>query len=225
MALHWLFPTPVLQVDLEPDAATAAAMQQQLEQFDAQVYQHPEFSDRNNLTGDLLGHAGLDQLHRMDAFQWLNGQLAEHVSAYLRALLGPDHGLMAHIQKAWPVVCARNGGTVDLHSHRNAQLSAVFYVLTDPANESGELEFEAPDDYFSHVMAIPYRDAAVSGGVFAPLPHRLLLFPSDLRHRVLPYEGSSPRYSVSYDLAITTAPGKGREMRTPHPMDWVPLGS
>ena len=42
MALHWLFPTPVLQVDLEPDAATAAAMQQQLEQFDAQVYQHPE---------------------------------------------------------------------------------------------------------------------------------------------------------------------------------------
>ena len=34
-----------------------------------------------------------------------------------------------------------------------------------------------------------------------------------------------PRYSVSYDLAITTAPGKGREMRTPHPMDWVPLGS
>jgi len=76
MALHWLFPTPVLQVDLEPDDATAAAMQQQLEQFDAQVYQHPEFSDRNNLTGDLLGHAGLDQLHRMDAFQWLNGQLA-----------------------------------------------------------------------------------------------------------------------------------------------------
>ena len=101
----------------------------------------------------------------------------------------------------------------------------MFYVLTDPANESGALEFEAPDNYFSHVMAIPYRDAAVSGGVFMPLPHRLLLFPSDLRHRVLPYEGNGPRYSVSYDLAITTAPGKGREMRTPHPMDWVPLGS
>ena len=51
------------------------------------------------------------------------------------------------------------------------------------------------------------------------------MFPSDLRHRVLPYEGSGPSYSVSYDLAITTAPGKGREMRIPHPMDWVPLGS
>ncbi len=53
MALHWLFPTPVLQVDLAPDAATAAAMQQQLKQFDAHVYQHPEFRDRNNLIGDL----------------------------------------------------------------------------------------------------------------------------------------------------------------------------
>ena len=116
------------------------------------------------------------------------------------------------MQKAWPVVSVRNGGTVCLHSHRNAQLSGVFYVLTDTANESGEMEFEAPNDYFSHVMAIPYRDAAFSGGVFAPLPHRLLMFLTDLRHRVLPYEGSGPRYSVSYDLAITTAPGKGREM-------------
>ena len=99
------------------------------------MFQHPEFSDRNNLTGDLLGHAGLDQLHRMDAFQWLNGQLAEHVSTYLRSLLGLDHGLVAHIQKAWPVECARNDGTVDPHSHRNVQLSAVFSVLADAENE------------------------------------------------------------------------------------------
>ncbi|WP_226411106.1 hypothetical protein [Synechococcus sp. MU1642] len=48
------------------------------------------------------------------------------MSAYLRSLLGPDHGLVANIPKAWPVVCARNGGTVDLHNHRNAQLSEVF---------------------------------------------------------------------------------------------------
>ena len=89
----------------------------------------------------------------------------------------------------------------------------MFYVRTEANNTTGELEFQAPEDYFSHVMAIPYRDAAVSGGVFAPLLHRLLMFPLDLRHRVLPYEGSGPRYSVSYDLAITTAPGKGREMR------------
>ncbi|MEC8688732.1 MAG: TIGR02466 family protein [Cyanobacteriota bacterium] len=223
MPLHWLFPTPVLQVDLEPDPQTAKSMLQQLAQFDRDVFQHAEFCDRNNLTGDLLGHAGLDQLHRMEAFQWLNMQLASHVSQLLSSLLGPEHQLMVHIQKAWPVVCASNGGTIELHSHRNAQLSAVFYVQTEPGNATGELEFQAPDDYFSHVMAIPYSEAAVSGGVFAPKTNRLLLFPSDLRHRVMPYEGSRARYSVSYDLAITTAPGQGKEMRMPHPMDWVPL--
>ena len=61
-------------------------------------------------------------------------------------MLGPHYGLVAHIQKAWPVVCAKNGGALDLHSHRNAQLSTVSHVLIDPSNESGELEFEAPYD-------------------------------------------------------------------------------
>jgi uncharacterized protein (TIGR02466 family) len=223
MSLQWLFPTPVLQVDLEPDAEIVEAMNAEIESFDHNVFLHPEFSDRNNLTGDLLGHAGLDQLHRMDAFQWLNQRLAEQTSLYLKELLGPEHGLEVHIQKAWPVICSRDGGSIELHSHRNAQLSAVFYVQVDTDNSSGEIEFQAPDDYFSHVMAIPYRDAAVSGGMFSPKPNRLLLFPSDLRHRVMPYEGQTPRYSVSYDLAVTTASGRGKEMRMSHPMDWVPL--
>ena len=192
-AIHWLFPTSVLQADLTPTADVALAMDQQLALFDREVFSHPEFCDRNNLTGDLLGRAGLDQLHQLEAFQWLNRQLAGQVEAYLGELLGPEHGLEVHIQKAWPVVCAREGGTIELHTHRNAQLSAVFYVCTEQDNTSGELEFQAPDDYFSHVMAIPYRDAAVSGGVCAPKPHRLLLFPSDLRHRVNPYEGESAR--------------------------------
>ena len=86
-AIHWLFPTPVLQVDLTPTAEVSLAMEQQLALFDREVFSHPEFSDRNNLTGDLLGKAGLDQLHRLDAFQWLNQQLAIQVDAYLRELL------------------------------------------------------------------------------------------------------------------------------------------
>ena len=223
MAVEWLFPTPVLHTDLKPDPATAAAMEAELACFDRDVFGDQRFSDRNNLTGDLLGKAGLDQLPRSPAFQWLNQQLSRQVAHYLETLLGPEHGLEVHIQKAWPVVCSQQGGEVELHTHRNAQLSAVFYVATEAGNPSGELEFRAPDDYFSHVMAIPFSDAAVSGGVFAPQQHRLLVFPSDLRHRVTPYQGDSPRYSVSYDLAITTASGQGREMRVPHPMDWVPM--
>ena len=164
MPLHWLFPTPVMQVDLTPDDGIAAAMHHQLEVFDRDLFGDPQFSNRTNLTGDLLGVAGLDQVHRMDAFVWLNHQIAEQVSLYLIDLLGPDHGLDVHIQKAWPVVCSPDGGTIESHTHRNAQLSAVFYVCTEEEPESGELEFQAPDTYFSHVMAIPFREATVSGG-------------------------------------------------------------
>ena len=97
-------------------------------------------------------------------------------------------------------------------------------MCTEEDPGSGELEFQAPDNYSSHVMAIPFREATLSGWVFAPKQHRLLLFPSDLRHRVLSCEGAVPRYSASYDLAVTTASGQGREILMPHPMDWVPLG-
>ena len=55
-------------------------MEQELASFDRGLFAHQDFSDRNNLTGDLLGHAGLDQLHRTDAFQWLNRQLAGQVA-------------------------------------------------------------------------------------------------------------------------------------------------
>ena len=122
------------------------------------------------------------------------------------------------------MVCSRDGGTIESHTHRNEQLSAVFYLCTEEDPGSGELEFQAPHTYFSHVMAIPFLEATVSGGVFASKQHRLLLFPSGLRHRVLPYEGVAPRYSVSYDLAVITAPGQGREMLMPYSMDWVPMG-
>ena len=109
-AIHWLFPTPVLQADLTPTADVALAMDEQLALFDREVFSHPEFSDRDNLTGDLLGKAGLDQLHRLEAFQWLNQQLAVHVDAYLRELLGPNHALEVCNQKPWQVVCVGRAG-------------------------------------------------------------------------------------------------------------------
>jgi uncharacterized protein (TIGR02466 family) len=133
-----------MQVHLTPDDGIAAAMHQQLEVFDHDMFSDTQFSNRNNLTGDLLGIAGLDQLHRMDAFFWLNQQIAEQVSLYLLDLLGASHGLEVHIQKAWPVMCSRNGGTIESHTHRNAQLSAVFYLCTEDIPVPGNWNFKRP---------------------------------------------------------------------------------
>ena len=61
-----------------------------------EVFSHPEFRTRNNLTGDLLGRAGLDQLHRTEAFQWLNQALAIQEGHYLQSLMRTDHVLEVH---------------------------------------------------------------------------------------------------------------------------------
>ena len=50
MQLYWLFPTPVMQVDLTPAEGIAAAMHQQLEVFDRDMFGDTQFSNRNNLT-------------------------------------------------------------------------------------------------------------------------------------------------------------------------------
>ena len=101
----------------------------------------------------------------------------------------------------------------------------MLYVRTEEDPGSGKLEFQAPVTNFSHVMAIPFREASGPGVVFAQKQHRLLLFSLVLRHRALPCKGAVPRYLVSYDLVVTTAPGQGQEIPMPHLMDWVPLGS
>ena len=61
------------------------------------------------------------------------------------------------------MVCSREEGMIKPHTHRNAQLSAVFNVRTEAGNTSGEQEFQATENYFSHRMAISYDDAAVAG--------------------------------------------------------------
>ena len=96
-AIHWLFPTPVIQADLTPTADVALAMDEHLALFDREVFSHPEFSDRNNLTGDLLGKAGLDQLHRLEAFQWpCAGRLMQaELSALEAALATPKRPVVA----------------------------------------------------------------------------------------------------------------------------------
>ena len=69
MVAAWLFSTPVLHADLQPHSEIAADMEVELACFDQEVFSHQQFNYRNNLTGDLLGSAGLDQLHRSPSFQ------------------------------------------------------------------------------------------------------------------------------------------------------------
>ena len=223
MSLRWIFPTPILQADLNPNESQARAMQRQLEIFDRLAYQSDSNKNQKMLTGDKLGEIGLDQLHHSSSFEWLNQQLALQVTILMNELFGNKAALDVHIQKGWPVICDANGGAISLHSHRNADLSAIFYIQTETGNDSGQLTFHAPKHFLNNY---PYANEGELGGAeiaIQPKRHRLILFPSHLEHEVKPYQGNCKRYSVSYDLSITSRRNRGREMLLQHPSDWRSL--
>lgn len=223
MSLRWIFPIPIVQVDLKPNESQASAMLRQLEIFDRLAYQPSSNQGQKMLTGDKLGEIGLDQLHHSSSFEWLNQQLGIQVKILMNELFGSSAELDIHIQKAWPVICDANGGAISLHSHRNADLSAIFYIQTETDNDSGQLAFHAPKYFMNNY---PHANEGELGGaeiMFKPKRHRLILFPSHLDHEVKTYQGKCNRYSVSYDLSISSHRNRGREMLLQHPSDWRSL--
>ena len=82
MAFHWLFPTPVLQVDLTPEAGVAAAMDAELVTFDRELFAHPEFSDRNNLIRLDITNAD-SKSEFIDAIRKLNYQISRDDLPYV----------------------------------------------------------------------------------------------------------------------------------------------
>ena len=97
MSLRWIFPTPILQADLNPNESQARAMQRQLEIFDRLAYQSDSNKNQKMLTGDKLGEIGLDQLHHSSSFEWLNQQLALQVKILMNELFGDKAALDVHI--------------------------------------------------------------------------------------------------------------------------------
>ena len=95
---------------------------------------------------------------------------------------------------------AAERGFIDTHIHEDSWLSGAYYVELPPAirddddTHAGWIEFGRP---FAGLPQPP--DAALRR--LCPEVGTLLLFPSYLFHRTLPYTGAGERISISFDLA------------------------
>jgi len=95
---------------------------------------------------------------------------------------------------------AAESGFIDTHIHEDSWLSGAYYVELPPAiradddTHAGWIEFGRP---FASLPQPP--DAALRQ--LCPKVGTLLLFPSYLFHRTLPYTGTGERISISFDLA------------------------
>tara|TARA_B100002019_G_scaffold96734_1_gene83275 strand:+ start:191 stop:856 length:666 start_codon:yes stop_codon:yes gene_type:complete len=200
MNIETWFPTSIYYDDLGPDEEVSYNMFSFIESFyEKKKDLKPNF---NNITGDVTGDYCI---HNDSTFDWLNRQVSIACKAYLTAL-GIDLDYISfHIQKSWPVVCVGNGGHVNQHKHTNSALSVVFYVECE-TNDTGKIVFLNPHD-----ILVPVTPRTGTGNElsytncsYSPVKNRLLVFPSLLHHKVEPYYSDIPRYSVSYDIMVTS---------------------
>lgn len=97
------------------------------------------------------------------------------------------------ILRGWHVVL-KPGGFQTSHIHTNGWLSGVIYLKVVPsagANE-GAIEFSLNSDN--------YYDSKSQEMVFNPSRGDIVLFPSNLYHRTIPFTSNEERIIVSFDL-------------------------
>ena len=114
--------------------------------------------------------------------------------------------------RAWANV-AWKGAYNAVHNHTPALYSGVYYVtlgdhpVDDPGSRSGLIEFVDPRPG-AHGGPLPTH-AFNKPLIVDPEPGMMLIFPSWLLHTVHPYDGTSPRISVAFNLHIKDTADSG----------------
>lgn len=154
------------------------------------------------LTDDLLAD-------RTPAILGFHDRLCEAIRRYLAGLpVDPAHPFLRvarseHWRMHLWATLSVEGGVIDTHIHDESWLSGAFYVALPPGMggagdadpHAGWIEFGQPHRSLPNLPAEELRR-------YPPAIGELLLFPSYLYHRTLPFRGSGERISISFDLAF-----------------------
>lgn len=100
----------------------------------------------------------------------------------------------------WAIVLEGEGYQIP-HIHRSAWLSGVYYAqvpdIVQDEGQAGWIEFGEPEpDYHSSVPSVTRR--------IQPEPGLMVLFPSYIFHRTIPFESDQTRISIAFDVVPET---------------------
>ena len=92
-------------------------------------------------------------------------------------------------------VTMKKGGYVEPHNHVGAWLSGVYYLkCPEKIKDSGNLEFSFKDKHF------PNSKEELPKKIIETNESNIVLFPSSLFHRTLPYETDEERICIAFDF-------------------------
>ena len=129
----------------------------------------------------------------------INGAVRDYIA---KLPIDPEHPFLATIPSAWRLEA---WGTItrqiaqgeDTHIHPTAWLSGVYYPrlpdsVRNDQDTGGYLEVGRPPNHIVQSQAPELK-------IIRPETGLLVLFPSYVYHRVLPFSSSEPRMSVAFD--------------------------
>ena len=114
------------------------------------------------------------KMQQQSAKAWPLGYFVKRISDLLAMAAHEPHPV-----RYW-FVCVEQDGHIDWHDHSQADWAGVFYPHTPEKNVGGEIIF-------------------ASGEVIQPKAGLFVAFPGHLRHKVMPYKGSTARYSIAFN--------------------------
>jgi uncharacterized protein (TIGR02466 family) len=166
-----------------------------------------------------------DLLERMKSDEWrdfirfLVSSLNETTKkANGEAWAGRSLDLRVGFQGMW-FQCSRDGAFHDIHTHGNCSWSAAYIVQIDePEQRVSHPVYGAANGvtrlYGPHFTAMAGAFTDVGNAYLQPphldiepVPGRLLLFPSWLAHKAMPYGGEKERIIISFNASIHAAEG------------------
>jgi uncharacterized protein (TIGR02466 family) len=133
------------------------------------------------------------------AFEKLIGSAVE--SFVERLGKDTDHPFIANRPRKWHLaiwaIVLEGEGYQVAHIHRAAWLSGVYYAkvpaIVNEGGNDGWIEFGEPGPEY-HWSAMPETR------IFQPDPGLMVLFPSYMFHRTIPFESDETRISIAFDL-------------------------
>lgn len=179
-----------------------AALADDIRRHSQQRWEPAGLAARNAyLSGDLLA----DRTPAITGFERRLREAIDDFLARCRANAQEDDAFLRNVPRdayrmhVWATQAAQSG-YIDTHIHEDSWLSGAYYVelpaaiRDDDATHAGWIEFGRP---FAILPPLPESSLRC----VRPKVGTLLLFPSYLFHRTLPYTGTGERISISFDLA------------------------
>lgn len=185
----------------EFNAAVAAHVQAhptlRVPPVDDPTYHHPKLNITENLFEGDMGPLA-------DFRDVVLAAMADYQAAVSNQ---PPHPFLSNWPRDWELVCwavvLDGQGTLAPHVHLDGYLGGVYYPLLpdivnpESADRAGWFELGHPPDDLPHARDLPTRAIPPQEGL-------MLLFPSYMYHRTLPFQSDSVRISVAFDMKPST---------------------